>query len=109
VQGSPQVCKGSCYRWQKERITIRQKQIIAIKDQITSIYFESKQRYGIPRITLELQSLGYKISKPESFARTGEAITVAKYMKQLGLKSKLNKKFKVTTNSNHNYLVVKMC
>ncbi|WP_240723498.1 hypothetical protein [Flavobacterium sp. GT3P67] len=27
-------------------------------------------------------------------------------MKQLGLRSKLSKKFKVTTNSNHSYLVV---
>jgi putative transposase len=27
-------------------------------------------------------------------------------MKELGLRSKLSKKFKVTTNSNHNYLVV---
>jgi putative transposase len=27
-------------------------------------------------------------------------------MRQLGLRSKLSKKFKVTTNSNHNYLVV---
>jgi putative transposase len=33
-------------------------------------------------------------------------ITVAKYMKELGLRSKSNKKFKVTTNSNHNYLIV---
>jgi len=45
---------------------------------------------------LELQSFGYKILR----------ITVAKYMKQLGLRSKLSKKFKVTTNSNHNYLIV---
>jgi putative transposase len=60
------------------------------------IYFESKQRYGSPRITFELQSLGYEICR----------ITVAKYMKELGLRSKLSKKFKVTTNSNHNYLVV---
>jgi putative transposase len=44
---------------------------------------------------MELQSLGYKISR----------LTVAKYIKQLGLKSKLSTKFKVTTNSNHNYLV----
>lgn len=67
-----------------------------IKEQITSIYFSSKQRYGSPRITLELNSLGYKASR----------ITVAKYMKELGLRSKLSKKFKVTTNSKHNYLVV---
>ncbi|WP_326984292.1 IS3 family transposase [Chryseobacterium sp. MYb264] len=67
-----------------------------IKQQITSIYFSAKQRYGSPRITFELNSLGCKISK----------VTVAKYMKELGLRSKLSKKFKVTTNSKHNYLVV---
>lgn len=67
-----------------------------IKQQITSIYFSSKQRYGSPRIAFELNSLGYKVSR----------ITVAKYMKELGLRSKLSKKFKVTTNSKHNYLVV---
>jgi putative transposase len=60
------------------------------------IYFESKQRYGSLGITLELHRFGYKISR----------ITVAKYMKQLGLRSKLSRKFKVTTNSNHNYLIV---
>jgi hypothetical protein len=37
-------------------------------------------------MSIEMQSLGYKLSRPESFARTGEAITVAKYMKQMGLK-----------------------
>jgi putative transposase len=91
-----QVSSGSYYRWKKQTITVRQQQKIAIKEKITLIYFESKQRYGSPRITLELWSIGYKISR----------ITVAKYMKQLGLQSKLSKKFKVTTNSNHNYLIV---
>ena len=91
-----QVSSGSYYRWKKQIVTARQQLKIAIKEQITLIYFESKQRYGSPRITLELQSFGYKISR----------ITVAKYMKQLGLRSKLSKKFKVTTNSNHNYLIV---
>ena len=62
----------------------------------TSIYFASKQRYGSPRITAELNAMGYKISR----------VTVAKYMKELGLRSKLSKKFKVTTDSKHNYLVV---
>ncbi|MFC0345388.1 hypothetical protein [Epilithonimonas hispanica] len=40
-----------------------------------------------------MNSLGYKISR----------ITVAKYMRELGLRSKLSKTFKVTTNSKHNY------
>ena len=52
------------------------------KEKITVIYFKSKQRYGSPRITLELRSIGYKISRPESFVRTGDAISVAKYIKQ---------------------------
>lgn len=90
------VSSGSYYRWRKQRIRARLRRKIAIKEQIISFYFESKQRYGSPRITFELQSLGYKICR----------ITVAKYMKELGFRSKLSKKFKVTTNSNHNYLVV---
>ena len=49
-------------------------------------------------MTFDLQSLGYEISRPESFARTGGAISVAKYMKQMGLRSKLSKKFKITTD-----------
>jgi hypothetical protein len=53
---------------------------LLVKEKITSIYFESKQRYGSPRMTVEL-ALGSKVSR----------ITVAKYMNQLGL-SKLRKK-----------------
>ena len=67
-----------------------------IKEKIVFIYFESKQRYGSPRMTFNLQSLGYEISR----------ITVAKYMKQMGLRSKLSKEFKITTDSKHNYLTV---
>ena len=93
------VSSGSYYRWKKQKITARLQRKIAIKEQITLIYFESKQRYGSPRITLELQSLGYKVSR----------ITIAKYIKELGLRSKLSKKFKVTTNSNHNYFSCRKC
>ena len=60
------------------------------------IYFVSKQWYESPRITIEIQSFGYEISR----------ITIAKYFKHLDLRNKLSKKFKVTTNSNHNYLIV---
>lgn len=88
-------CSGF-YRWKNKIISNRIHRMKHIKEKITSIYFGSKQRYGSPRITIELQSLGYAISR----------ITVAKYMKQMGLRSKLSKKFKVTTDSKHNYLTV---
>lgn len=91
-----QVSQSGYYRWKNNFISNRIQRVIALKEKITTVYFESKQRYGSPRITIELNALGYKISR----------ITVAKYMKQLGLYSKLSKKFKITTNSKHNYLVV---
>ncbi|WP_181898911.1 IS3 family transposase [Chryseobacterium indoltheticum] len=43
-----------------------------IKQQITSIYFASEQRYGSPRITFELNVLDYKLSR----------VTVEKYMQE---------------------------
>jgi hypothetical protein len=58
---------------------------LLVKEKITSIYFESKQRYGSPRMTVNA-SLGSKVSKLQWLN-----------MNQLGLRSKLSKKFKVTT------------
>jgi hypothetical protein len=71
---------------ESQSVSDRKQRVVLVK-KITSIYFESKQRYGSPRMTVELASLGSKVSR----------ITVAKYMNQLGLRSKLSKKIKVTT------------
>ena len=91
-----QVSTSGYYKWKIKPISNRILTKNEIKQKPTTIYFTSKQRYGSPRIAIELNALGYKISR----------ITVAKYMKELGLRSKLSKKFKVTTDSKHNYLVV---
>ena len=91
-----EVHSNSYYKWKARPASKRALMKDKIKQQITSIYFASKQRYGSPRITAELNAMGYKISR----------VTVAKYMKELGLRSKLSKKFKVTTDSKHNYLIV---
>jgi transposase InsO family protein len=91
-----EVSQSSYYRWKSKLISKRMQKMAQLKEKISTLYFASKQRYGSPRITKELNVLGYQISR----------ITVAKYMKQLGLRSKLSKKFKVTTNSKHSYLIV---
>ena len=91
-----QVSQRSYYQWKSGSVSDRKQRAELVKEKITSIYFDSKQRYGSPRMTAELASLGDKLSR----------ITVAKYMNQLGLRSKLSKKFKVTTNSKHKYLIV---
>ena len=90
------VSQSGYYRWKTAAISQRLQKKTVLKEKITALYFESKQRYGSPRIAMELNILGYKISR----------ITVAKYMMELGLKSKLSKKFKITTDSKHNYLLV---
>lgn len=38
-------------------ISNKVQKINSIKEKITAIYFESKQRYGSPRITIELNAL----------------------------------------------------
>jgi hypothetical protein len=91
-----QVGQRSYYQWKSGSVSDRKQRAELVKEKITSIYFDSKQRYGSPRMTAELASLGDKLSR----------ITVAKYMNQLGLRSKLSKKFKVTTYSKHKYLIV---
>lgn len=84
------------YKWKNRAISKKVLKQDLLKQKIKALYFEFKQRYGSPSITFELNVLGYQISR----------LTVVKYMKELGLRSKLSKKFKVTTDSKHNYLVV---
>lgn len=91
-----EVSQSSYYRWKSKIILKRMKKMVQIKEKINTLYFAFKQRYGSPRIPKELNVLGYQISRT----------TVGKYMKQLGLRSKLSKKFKVTTNSKHSYLIL---
>ena len=90
------ISQSSYFRWKKCPFSVRFHKKEELKQRILTIYFDSKQPYGSPRITAELNNLGFKISR----------ITVSKYMRELGIRSKLSKKFKITTDSKHNYLVV---
>lgn len=64
---------------------------------ITDIYTQHKKRYGAPRITRALQAQ----NEPCSHTR------VARRMKTLGLVAIAKRKFKVTTDSEHNLPVYK--
>ncbi len=61
------------------------------KEKISATYFSSHQRYGSPRITVELTKSGYPISQT----------TVAKRMHEMRIRSKIGKRYVVTTDSNH--------
>jgi len=62
---------------------------------IKQIFNTSNQTYDSPRITTVLKKQGYLASKPR----------VTKLMRKHRLRSKIRKKYKMTTNSKHNYLV----
>lgn len=61
--------------------------------EIQAIFEESFHSYGSPRIQSELETLGYKVSKPR----------VARIMKANHLYAIRKRKFKATTDSKHNY------
>jgi len=56
------------------------------------VYEKNKQRYGSPRLCVDLNEAGFKIAEN----------TVAASMKRQGLVAKAGRKFKATTNSAHN-------
>ncbi|WP_430826964.1 IS3 family transposase, partial [Carboxylicivirga sp. N1Y90] len=89
------VSKSSFYKWLNGGISARAAHDKVLKKEITEIFKMSKQTYGSPRVTEELKRRGYSCSKPK----------VAKLMAQLGLKSKVKKKYKTTTDSNHHFPV----
>ena len=64
---------------------------------IQQIYYNTKGRYGSPRITKELNMQGIKVSET----------LVAKLMRQHGVRSIVKMRYKVTTDSAHKYPVVK--
>jgi transposase InsO family protein len=90
------VSKSRYYEWRKHLSSKRNNENRSILFEIRRIHEFSKASYGSPRITKELNKLGYNVSRPR----------VARLMKQNGIRSVHAKKFKVTTNSNHNYPIM---
>lgn len=67
----------------------RQKQVL---EMIKKIHEESYKIYGAPTVTKELEKAGIPASKG----------MVARLMRENGIRSKVRKKYKATTDSNHN-------
>jgi len=86
----------SYYDWKSNAVSDRKQRAISIKKEIETVYFIKKQRYGSPRIAVELNAKGIRVSRN----------TVAKYMKDLGFRSKLGRKFRTTTDSKHTHRIM---
>ena len=83
------------YVWLKNQTSLKHQEHQELDNKIIDIFNTHKKRYGAPRITKELNIAGLLINHKR----------VEKRMKSLGLKAKQAKKFKATTDSNHNYPV----
>jgi len=89
------VSRSSFYRWLSHKPSLRELENDYIVLRIREIHKASKQTYGSPRITAELQETGLGVSRPR----------VARLMRKSGIKSVLRKKYKVTTDSKHKFPV----
>ncbi len=87
-----EVSRGGYYSWLTD---VPENRIIAnanLDKAIINIYVSNKGRYGAPRIKKELNAVGIECSKNR----------VARRLKKLDLKAIAKRKFRVTTDSNHN-------
>jgi putative transposase len=87
-----EVAKSSYYEWWSNPISKRFSRYRQLDILIESIFIEHQERYGSTRIYHELKYRGIACTRK----------IVAKRMKLIGLTAKARRKFKVTTDSNHN-------
>jgi len=90
-----EVSRSGYYRWLKRKPSKRHLDNQRLDAQIRQIYEQSKGRYGSPKITEELRYRGRKVGKNR----------VAERMRKAGLRSKIRRKYRVTTNSKHKFPV----
>ena len=85
------VSRSGFYRWLNRAPSLREQENDQLVDQIRQIHHESHGNYGSPRITDALRQRGYKYNHKR----------VARLMRVNGIRSKRQRKFKVTTHSRH--------
>lgn len=86
-------CSGF-YRWRQrgQKPSVQQRRRDLLDQQVAEAFAARKKRSGSPTLVLDLQDQGHSYNRK----------TVAASMKRQGLRAKAAKKFKATTNSNHN-------
>jgi len=87
------VSRSGYYAWVKSKPTKLAVENKNLTERIRVIYQKSKSTYGSPRIHHELRQEYPRLSRPR----------VARLMKKANIRSIIRKKFKVTTDSKHNY------
>jgi hypothetical protein len=86
-----EVSPASYYAWRGRPASVRRQEQDALLVEIRAIHAEFKARYGSPRVHAELAARGHDCC----------VNTVAKLMRQNDIRAKTARKFRCTTDSNH--------
>lgn len=86
-----EVARSGYYRWQKAGLSPREEEAIRLTAVILLIHEQSRQVYGSPRIHEELKDRGFTCGRNR----------VVRLMKAAGVRSRIRRKYRPTTNSNH--------
>lgn len=89
------VSAGCFYRWLVFPESPGEQRVKILVEKIQKIHKGSSYIYGSPRITAELHKAGDPVSRSY----------VARLMKKHGIRSKVKKKYKITTDSSHSYRI----
>jgi transposase InsO family protein len=89
------VSRPGFYAWLRRPESLRSRENRKLEDKIRVIHKDNKEIYGSPRIHAELKDQGAKCSKNR----------VARIMRGAGIRSRIKRKFKATTDSRHNFPV----
>jgi len=84
------VSRSGYYKWKKEQ-GAKSQEAELLNEEIRTVFEESRQTYGSPRVQLTLQRKNIEVS----------ASTVARRMKSMKITPKKKKRFKITTDSKH--------
>jgi len=89
------VSRSGFYKFLKRPLSKREKENKKLLEKIQKIFILHKKRYGSPRVFKALIKAGIKVGKHR----------VARIMRNNNIFAKRRKKFRITTNSKHNYKV----
>lgn len=86
-----QASRSGYYAWRDRPPSPRAVRRAERREQIRTIFAHSRGRYGSPKITAVLRQTGERITQK----------TVARLMREAGLRSRVVRKYKATTKSRH--------
>lgn len=89
------VSRSGYYSYLVRKPSKTQEENSVLLKEIKKIHHESNEIYGSPSISSELKDRGFSCSRPR----------VARLMRHNGIRSKIKRKYKVTTNSKHTHSV----